>query len=73
MPGNLELVKTVTGTSSATVDVTDCFSADYDVYKVTIYNKEALSGAFNQNLRLLDSGGTIISAAEYDYAAWQHR
>ena len=68
MAGSLELVKTVTGTSSAAVDVTDCFSADYDVYKVTIYNKDASSGAFNQNLRLLDSGGTAITDTEYDVA-----
>jgi hypothetical protein len=72
MATNLEFIKSVTGTSSAAVDVTDCFSADYDVYKVTIYNKDASSGAFNQNLRLLDSGGTVISSAEYDYAGWQH-
>tara|TARA_R100001163_G_C4935134_1_gene109346 strand:- start:47 stop:577 length:531 start_codon:yes stop_codon:yes gene_type:complete len=71
--GNLELVKTVTGTSSATVDVTDCFSADYDVYKVTIYDKEITASAFNQNLRLLDSGGTVISASEYDYAALEEK
>ena len=65
MAGSLELVKTVTGTSSAAVDVTDCFSADYDVYKVTIYNKEASSGAFNQNLRLLDDWSHCIIKASH--------
>jgi len=73
MSGNLELIKTVTGTSSATVDVTDCFNANYDVYKVTIYDKEITASAFNQNLRLLDSGGTVIIAAEYDYAALEEK
>ena len=60
MATNLQFIKSVSGTSSATVDVTDCFNANYDVYKVTIHNKEITASAFNQNLRLLDSGGTVI-------------
>ena len=36
MATNLEFIKSATGTSVTSLDVTDCFSADYDVYKVTL-------------------------------------
>ena len=74
MATNLEFIKSQSLTSSAsTLSVTDCFNANYDVYKVTISNKEITASAFNQNLRLLDSGGTVISASEYDYAALEEK
>ena len=35
MAGNLELVKTTTSSSNADiVSITDCFTSEYDIYKV---------------------------------------
>jgi len=36
MATNLEFIKSETGTSVTSLSVTDCFSADYDVYQVLI-------------------------------------
>ena len=67
MPGSLEFIKSASGTSVSSLDVTDCFSANYDVYAFSIAKVDAqASGYFN--LRFLDSGGTVISASEYDCA-----
>ena len=39
MAGNLEFIKSVeVTTSTSSVDVTNCFSSDYDVYKITTNN-----------------------------------
>ena len=36
MATNLEFIKSASGTSVSSLTVTDCFNADYDVYKVYI-------------------------------------
>ena len=36
MATNLQFIKSVSGTSVNTLSVTDCFSADYDVYYVSV-------------------------------------
>lgn len=67
----LQFIKNVASTSSVTsVDITDCFSAQYDVYKIVLADLD-LDGAGDENiaLRFLDSGGTVISAGEYDWAS----
>ena len=65
--GNLEFIKSASGTSVSSLSVTDCFSADYDVYKVvgTDFNP---STEFNLELRYIDSGGSVISTSTYDRA-----
>jgi len=70
MAGNLEFIKSETITTSVlSVDVTNCFSADYDVYKITI-NDFSTAGATQTNLngRYIDSGGSVITASNYDMA-----
>ena len=70
MAGNLEFIKSVSSSSSVTsVDITSCFSADYDVYMLSFADVD-LDGAGDENIdiRLLDSGGSAIFASEYDYA-----
>lgn len=65
--GNLEFIKSASGTSVSSLSVTDCFSANYDVYKVVI---SEYKGTANSYLfaRLLDSTNTVITANEYDDA-----
>tara|TARA_R110002020_G_C15778346_1_gene728906 strand:+ start:27 stop:548 length:522 start_codon:yes stop_codon:yes gene_type:complete len=67
MAGSLEFIKSVSGTSVGTLDVTDIFSANYDVYKITIAKMEQTNNGWNE-MRFLDSGGSVISDSEYDNA-----
>ena len=66
--GNLEFIKSASGTSVSLIDITDCFSSKYNVYTVTltVFDGGYLRGA---RLRFLDSGGTVIDQSEYDYAS----
>jgi|TARA_R100000030_G_scaffold69014_1_gene52851 hypothetical protein len=68
MAGSLELIKKVSGTSNvSSFDVTNVFSDKYDVYKIV--SMIQTDAAFLEvPMRLLDSGGSEISAAEYDRA-----
>jgi len=65
--GNLEFIKSASGTSVSSLSVTDCFSADYDVYYITSNTFKPSANA-NGIFRLIDSGGSVITASEYDYA-----
>ena len=70
MAGNLEFIhkETISG-STSTTNVTSCFTSDYDVYK--IYSSgisTAGTDYVDLNMRFIDSGGSVISASEYDYA-----
>ena len=65
--GNLEFIKSASGTGVTSLTVTDMFSSDYSVYQVFIRgngsaNVSSLSAEF------LDSGGTDIAQGAYDTA-----
>ena len=66
MATNLEFIKSASGTSVSSLSVTDCFSADYDVYYVSI-SKADLSLSAYHYARFIDSGG-VDSTANYDSA-----
>ena len=69
--GNLEFIhKETISASTSSVTIDNVFSANYDVYKITIYGVTTV-GTLQTTLaaRFIDSGGSIISAAEYDYAS----
>ena len=67
MATNLEFIKSASGSGVSTVSVTDCFSSNYDVYKIVINNVDN-TGATSAFIRMLDSGGSEISASDYDRA-----
>jgi len=71
MATNLEFIKSASGTSVSSLSVTDCFSADYDVYYVSI-SKADLSTAGYHYARFIDSGG-VDSTANYDSAGLSTR
>ena len=73
MAGSLEFIKSASGTSVSSLDVTDCFSANYDVYYFALTKMKRASADNFILLRFLDSGGTVISASEYDYASLELR
>ena len=66
MATNLEFIKSASGTSVSSLSVTDCFSADYDVYQIHI-NKMEVSVEEQFRLRFIDSGG-VITTTSYDWA-----
>ena len=73
MAGSLEFIKSATGSNVASVSVTDCFSAKYDVYMVSITKWDYVGTSNAGGMRLIDSGGSVISDSEYDFADLQMR
>ena len=69
MISSLKFIKSATGTSVSSLSVTDCFSTNYDVYEVSANFSKSTSGSDWASLRFIDSGGSVISDAEYDYAS----
>ena len=67
MATELQFIKSASANGDATVSVTDCFSANYDVYKIVINNVVNTGGA-SAFLRFIDSGGSTITASDYDRA-----
>ena len=69
MATNLQFIKSASGTSVSSLSVTDSFNANYDVYKVILNDVEVTNSNAISRLRFLDSGGSVISASEYDFGA----
>jgi hypothetical protein len=68
MAGSLEFIKSVSASGVSILDATNVFSDKYDVYKLVLDEYDNTSANSNGQIRLLDSGGTVISSAEYDHA-----
>jgi hypothetical protein len=69
---NLRLIKqTTTGSGVATINMEDVFSSDFDIYKVTVAQTTydvSNTDVIALKARFIDSGGSIISASNYDSA-----
>ena len=66
----LRLINETEITSSvSSVDITDVFSADFDIYKVTTDNMISASGTPALDLKYLNSSGSAISSG-YDKALY---
>lgn len=66
---NLRLINETTTTAGVqTVNITDVFSSDFDIYKIVgAVNLANNSTATGFNLRFINSSGSVIST-DYDYA-----
>lgn len=65
---NLRLVKNVSATNVTSVNVTDCFNADFDIYKLVVKNATS-DGSFEEmSMRLINSSGSVDTASNYQYA-----
>jgi hypothetical protein len=65
---NLRLInETEISSSVASVDITDVFSADFDIYKITTDNMISASGTPALDLKYINSSGSAISSG-YDRA-----
>ena len=68
---NLRLINETTASNVANVSVTDVFSADFDIYKITILQD---TGAGNSvKTQLINSSGSTITTSNYTYAQYQMR
>jgi hypothetical protein len=68
MATNLQFIKEASGSGVTTLAVTDCFSAAYDVYFLTVTKADFASNAYVWT-RFIDSSGSLINQTEYDYAS----
>ena len=69
MSSNLEFIKSQTVVSgTTTINVEDVFSDKYDVYAVDMLDFYVSGGVDYFYLRLIDSGGSVISSTDYDHA-----
>ena len=66
---NLRLINETTASSVSSVSMTDVFSADFDIYYLTMTTND-LSSATDNNYRFINSSGSIITASSYDYASF---
>ncbi len=68
MATNLQFIKSASGTIVTSLNITDCFSADYDVYYLSITKIDQSSNGTFVYHRLLDSSNAPISDSSYDQA-----
>ena len=68
---NLRLLDETTASSVASVSVTDVFSSDFDIYKMTIlYDNSAGNIVRTQ---MINSSGSTVTASNYDWGVLQMR
>ena len=67
---NLRLINETTATDGVTaISITDIFSADYDIYKLTFSDFQSNAG-FGLDMRFINSSGSEISSSQYDRAKY---
>tara|TARA_R100000008_G_C3551125_1_gene150468 strand:+ start:540 stop:1067 length:528 start_codon:yes stop_codon:yes gene_type:complete len=62
---NLRLLNETSGSSVTTMSVTDVFTSDFDIYKITLYSES--SSEQETHIRLINSDGSTITASDYQY------
>lgn len=66
---NLRLINETEITSAVNgVSITDVFSSDFDIYKVTFNDLTNDTTSANVVLRFINSSGSIVTASNYDWA-----
>jgi hypothetical protein len=67
---NLRLINETTASSVTSMSVTDVFSSDFDIYKITFDTTGTNTGS-DIEMRLINSSGSVVVASEYDSAFLQ--
>jgi hypothetical protein len=67
---NLRLINETSASSVTTLNITDVFSADFDIYKIAV-NLGEIGTAGYINFRLINSSESVVTASNYDRAALQ--
>lgn len=66
---NLQFIKSLTPDgSSSSLSVTNCFSAQYDIYAVTYHITTDSGSPKDVSLRLINASDTIVTNTNYNYA-----
>lgn len=65
----LRLINETTASSVSSLTVTDIFSADFDIYKITIGNDNTTNNVLK--MRFVNASGSVIATSNYDYANLQ--
>tara|TARA_R100001594_G_scaffold74838_1_gene109575 strand:+ start:230 stop:760 length:531 start_codon:yes stop_codon:yes gene_type:complete len=70
MSTNLQFIKSATISSgSSTLNITNVFSADYDVYKIVSYGISTVGTLqTDPDLRFINSSDSVVGDNDYDYA-----
>ena len=67
MSTNLQFIKSASATSVDSLQITDCFNANYDVYQVVIDSDNSSNA--DLYIRVINNSGTVISSgSKYDFA-----
>ena len=67
----LRFIKSVVvndGSGVSTVTVSDIFSSDYSLYKITFNNTQSGGAASGMEIRYLDQNGGVMSDSNYDFS-----
>ena len=64
---NIRLLNETSASSVGSVQITDVFSADYDIYMITCLRNDSTNG--QGNLRYISAGGTQVTGSNYDFAS----
>ena len=75
MATNLQFIKQVTNNAGriTSLSITDCFPSQYKVFQIFCDANTYTNIARQVDVRLIDSGGSVISDSEYAYARLQLR
>ena len=66
---NLRLINETTISSAvSSVDITDVFSADFDIYKITASKMTTAGSSTFTHVRFINSAGSVLSDTNYDWA-----
>jgi hypothetical protein len=66
---NLRLINETSFTNVASATIDNIFSADFDIYKITMTDYDNLGGSNNLDYRFVNSSGSVVTASDYDYAS----
>ena len=74
MAGSLEFINETTVTTSvASVDITNVFTAKYDVYKIVYAGFTVATGTDFFRMRLINSSDVVVTTTDYDSAGLNMR
>jgi len=70
---NLRLINETEITSDVTsINITDVFSADFDIYKITIHNANLnVESVAQLRYRFINASGSVVATSNYDSASYQ--
>jgi len=69
---NLRFLKETIATSVASVDITDVFTSDFDIYKIEV-EADDYDANSRLTIRLINSSGSVVSSTDYDNALLYRR